>query len=451
MLARMGQNLVPRGTQRALRPFLNVFSAKSLVFCFPVAAAMLLFGHGGIARAEGFALYEYSARGIALGGAMMARTPDASAVAYNPAQITRLKGGRVMAGASMISPAGKMRWEKDDGSSGSSKLKNLNWFVPHAYYTQQINDDWYFGIGEFTRYGLGFEYPHEWPGNENIYEVSLTTFSVNPNIAWRATDSLSLAAGVEVVYGNLNLKKRTAPFRDAMGIDSQMDINMRDLEDVGYGFNLAAHYRFTDQWALGVQYRSQVKAKLKGDVEFSDAGLPPGFFPMLQSMGIRDGSVSTKVTLPDSVAAGVAWTPVPEFSLEAGAVWTRWSTFNKLDFSMPHGQEKAENPKKWRDVWRINVGAEWQALDWLALRAGYVFDESPMTSMYEDYLVPTDDRHIFSAGFGLKWEDWTADFAYAYIHAIGRRYGADGYTHTLDSKAHASTTRILSVSVGYAF
>ncbi len=472
MAASVGRNFAAQDLDRTLLPSISACSDKAVPssawfadfktssadtasgsemlmrLCAPIAAVLLFFGQSGVAQAEGFALYEYSARGIALGGAMMARTPDASAVAYNPAQITRLKGGHVMAGVSMVSPAGKMKWEQPDGTKGRSKLKDLNWFIPHAYYTQQINDDWYFGIGEFTRYGLGFEYPHEWPGNENIYEVSLMTFSINPNIAWKATDKLSLAAGVEVVYGNLNLKKRSQVPGSPYG---QLDVNMRDMEDVGYGFNLAAHYQFNDQWAVGAQYRSPIKAKLEGDVEFGDAGLPPGVFQLAQSRGYRDGSTSTKVTLPDSIAAGIAWTPVPEFSLEAGAVWTRWSTFNKLDFSMPHGLDKAKNPKHWRDVWRINVGAEWQALDWLALRAGYVFDESPMTTMHEDYLVPTNDRHIFSAGVGVKYEDWTVDLSYAYIHAIGRRYGANEKTHTLDSRADASTTRILSVSVGYEF
>ncbi len=80
--------------------------------CAPLAVVLLFFGQIGVAMAEGFALYEYSARGVALGGAMVAKKPDASAVVCNPAQITRLKGGHVMAGVSMVSPAGKMKWEQ---------------------------------------------------------------------------------------------------------------------------------------------------------------------------------------------------------------------------------------------------------------------------------------------------------------------------------------------------
>lgn len=475
MAASVGSNFAAQDLHRTLQPSMSACSDKALPssawladfktstgdtaggsemllrLCAPLAAVLLFFSQNGVAQAEGFALYEYSARGIALGGSMMARKPDASVVAYNPAQITRLEGGHVMAGVSSISPKGKMRWTDGDGNKGSSKLKDLHWFIPHAYYTQQLSDDWFFGIGEFTRFGLGFEYPHEWPGNENIYEVALTTFSINPNIAWKATDQLSLAAGVEIMYGSLDLKKRAAPLRDDYGLDNQMDINMRDMEDVGYGFNLAAHYQFSDQWAVGLQYRSPIKAKLEGDVEFSNVNIPSMFYQGIAARGYRDGSTSTKVTLPDSVAGGIAWTPVPEFSIEAGAVWTRWSTFDKLDFSMPHGLDKAKNPKDWKDVWRFNVGAEWQALDWLTLRAGYVFDESPMTSKYEDYLVPTADRHIFSGGFGVQWQDWTVDFAYAYIYPRGRHYNANGGTHTLDSQSDASSTRIFSLSVGYEF
>ncbi|MDL2291050.1 outer membrane protein transport protein, partial [Desulfovibrio sp. OttesenSCG-928-F20] len=177
-----------------------------LKHCLRLAVFCCFLAFAGNAFAEGFALYEYSARGVALGGSMMARKPDPSAVAYNPALITQLKGTHVMAGVTAIYPKGKMRWtDPDTGEQGRTLLKNSIWYIPHGYFTHQINDDWFFGIGEFTRYGLGFEYPHDWPGRFNIYEVSLVSASLNPNIAWRATDKLSLAAGVEIVYVNLDL------------------------------------------------------------------------------------------------------------------------------------------------------------------------------------------------------------------------------------------------------
>lgn len=413
----------------------------------------------GTAFAEGFALYEYSARGIALGGAMMARKPDPSAVAYNPALLARLPGMHAMAGVSVIRPMGEMEW-KNGNDYESTKLRESLWALPHAYFTYQINDSWFFGIGEFSRFGLGFEYPHSWPGRFNIYEVSLKSVSINPNIAWKATDKLSLAAGVEVVYVDLDIKKRNKVAVGAVpGAFMEVDANIHKAEDFGLGANVAMHYQFNDQWAFGISYRSPVRVHAHGDVMFSykgSTGLPavPGLEDQVKQgykSAFRDGGAHSTVTLPESIQAGIAWSPIPELSFEVGAIWTRWSRFHNLNIHMPHDLPVSENKKHWKDVWRLNAGIEYDALDWLTLRAGYVYDQSPMTQEYRDYLVPTADRHIYSVGVGMTWQAWTLDLAYAYIDAIGRSYSANEITHTLHSKAKASSTSIFSMSLSYEF
>ncbi len=421
--------------------------------CF-LAAAGLVCTSASPALAEGFALYEWSARGIALGGATVARKADPSAVASNPALLTQLKGIHVMGGASSITPAGEMRTTDAAGTKETTSLKPSTWVVPHLYYTQQINDRWYFGIGEFSRFGLGFEYPHDWPGRFNIYEVSLTSASLNPNIAWKATDKLSLAAGVEMLYVNLDLKKR-AQVNLTPADSFEVDSNIQDANDAGFGFNLAGHYQFDDQWALGLLYRSQVQVKAHGDEEWTYMGYngPSGLGSTAQNIynsRFHDGGAHATVVLPDSIAAGLSYSPIPELSLEAGTVWTRWSTFRGLNIHLPDDQV-SYNPKHWRDSWRFNFGAEWEALDWLTLRAGYVWDQSPMTEEYADYLIPTDGRSIYSGGVGLCWQDWTFDLAYAYVDATGRSYDANPETHVLDSHAEESSTHVLSLSIGYKF
>lgn len=58
------------------------------------------------AEAAGFGLYEWSNRGNAMGGAIVAtQNPDASTVAYNPAAMTRLEGMQTMVGTTMIAPS----------------------------------------------------------------------------------------------------------------------------------------------------------------------------------------------------------------------------------------------------------------------------------------------------------------------------------------------------------
>ena len=55
--------------------------------------------------AAGYGIYEWSARGNALGGAMVARDADPSAVAYNPAAITDLPGDQFQLGFTAVAPS----------------------------------------------------------------------------------------------------------------------------------------------------------------------------------------------------------------------------------------------------------------------------------------------------------------------------------------------------------
>lgn len=426
-----------------------------LSHCFRLLYAfVIVFALAGPSFAEGFALYEYSARNIALGGATVARKPDPSAVASNPALLTRLPGIHVMGGLSTISPIGKMDTEDAYGNEQTTSLRDSLWAIPHLYYTHQINDKFTFGVGEFTRFGLGFEYPHDWPGRFNIYQVELQSFSINPNIAWAATDKLSLAAGVEILYVDLDLKKRSQinlPYHSTMEVDS----NIQKASDTGLGWNLAAHYQFTDQWAAGLLYRSQVRVHAQGEVEYSlirssssIPGLPEGAF----AKTFKDGKAHSTVILPDSFTGGVSFTPTPDLSFEVATTWTRWSTFRDLNIHLPDPVGEARSKKHWKDVWRIGLGVEYAALDWLTLRAGYVFDQSPMEGKYQDYLVPTNDRNIWSAGLGFSWDAWTLDLTYAFIDAKGRMYSASDETHVLKSRVHESnSTHVVSISLGYEF
>ncbi len=426
----------------------NMGVSVMMKLCTRLLAVVGFLATAGTASAEGFALYEYSARGVALGGATVARKPDPSAVAYNPALITRLKGANVQAGISAITPSGYMSSEDPANGGTDTHLKASTWMVPNFYYTQQINDKFTFGIGEFSRFGLGFEYPHNWPGKNNVYQVELTTASVNPNIAWAVTDKLSLAVGLEVMYLNLDLKKKSPlPLPNA-----QVDANIQNADSVGYGGNLAAHYQFNEQWGAGLVYRSQIKQRAEGVNEMTVENVPSWIVngsPLLSNMD-KDHNAHGTVVLPDSLAGAVSWSPMPELSFELGAIWTRWSTFKNLSI---HTDDVgvSRSKKYWDDAWRLNFGVEYDALDWLTLRAGFVYDQSPMTEAYEDYLIPTDGRYIYSAGLGFHWNAWTLDLAYAYIDAVGRKYSARPADGVLDSHAKSTRTDIFSLSVGYQF
>ncbi|MFQ9935712.1 MAG: outer membrane protein transport protein [Phascolarctobacterium faecium] len=74
------------------------------------------------AGAEGFAINEWSAEGVAMGGARMFAENDAANIAYNPASITKVRGEAFKQSAVYISPHGKYK-AYDDQECLLTKVK----------------------------------------------------------------------------------------------------------------------------------------------------------------------------------------------------------------------------------------------------------------------------------------------------------------------------------------
>ena len=148
------------------------------------------------AQGAGFALYEFSARTTAMGGATVANGPEAASLATNPSLITELDGTQIQFGATIVTA------DATTTVNGNSRaLENDVWTLPNFYMTHKWDDKIAFGIGAFSRYGLGGTYKdHDnWLGSNLAYKVKLETISFTPTIAVKANDQLSLAMGLEAM------------------------------------------------------------------------------------------------------------------------------------------------------------------------------------------------------------------------------------------------------------
>ena len=364
----------------------------------------------GKAQAEGFALSDFGARGTALAGGMVARADDPSAVAWNPAGITQLPGTQIMVGMTAIQPSGTVDTVDRFGIGRSTDVDKHTWANPHAYLTHQFSDNLWGGIGIFSRFGLGNSYPTNWPGRENLKYVSLKTVSLNPNLAFKINDNLSLAVGLEFMYATMLMKKDAdlgGMVNPALAGRFGHDQQMLTGSSIAPGFNLAAHYKFNDEWAAGLTYRSRVKQAVRGHLEFENKNPLPG-------VHLPNSDLHGNLNLPDTISFGVMWKPMETLSFEAGTVYTVWSNYRSLNIHVDD-YGTAYSPKNWRDTWGFNVSAEYKALDWLTLRGGYVFETSPMKDSTCDYMTPSNGRHRITAGVGFNWDQWTVDLAYGYL------------------------------------
>ena len=351
----------------------------------------------------GFALYEYSGRSTAMGGAVMANKAEAASLASNPALITDLEGTQAQVGLTVVTADAKTTV-----LGNSRTLKHDVWYLPNFYVTQKWSDQVSVGLGGFSRYGLGGEYENPvqtWPGSNLAYKVKLETFSFTPTIAVKANDELSVAMGLEAMVIGFS----QSSFYNA----NPMNPGNYDISGSGvsWGGNFSFIYRpeWAEKWSLGAMYRSKVKQNLNGRINAGANSFP--------ELNIHSGDAEGSISLPDSISAGLSFRPTEDWVLEAGIVGTFWSAYDQIliQYTDNSSNPFIYNHKRYRDVYRLNFGTEYMLTPSWALRAGYVYDQSPINDTEMDTLVPVHDRHIASVGVGYQTETWSVDFAYAHI------------------------------------
>ena len=61
------------------------------------------------------------------------------------------------------------------------------------------------GLGVYTIFGLGIEWPENWMGREHAISADIETVTFSPTLAFRLHDKISLAVGLNVVRGVVDI------------------------------------------------------------------------------------------------------------------------------------------------------------------------------------------------------------------------------------------------------
>lgn len=395
----------------------------TLVVLLPFVFSSTVYG-------AGFALYEYSAKGTAMGGATVANGAEAASLANNPALITELEGTQLQVGATVVVA------DATTTVNGDSRSLDRNLIpVPNFYITHKWSDDISLGLGGFTRFGLGGEYQDHltWAGSALAYKMNLETFSFTPTIAIKANEEFSMAMGLEAM--TIDFSQEYIQTVAALGIAAPVKLGG---DGVNWGGNFSFLYKpeWAEKWALGAMYRTKVKADLKGKIT--------------TAIPTVSGDVLGSIVLPDSITAGLSFKPTDKWTMEAGIVGTFWSSYDQILIQYI-GSESAPSIRKfklYKDTFRVNFGTQYQINDTWAVRAGYVFDKSPINEKAMDTMVPIDDRHIASIGAGYSTDNWTVDAYYGRIFGVNLT-GVSYYGDTIKySHGHSD---LYGITIGYKF
>ncbi len=370
--------------------------------------ALIAVAFSGSAAASGFQLLEQNASGLGnayAGSAAVAE--NASTIYYNPAGMTELKNLEVSGGLTAI----KTSYKFTDNGSSVGVLQNSGnggdgggWgFLPNGYISWAATKDIYLGLGVGAPFGLKTEFNNPWQGGAQSLMFDIKTMNINPSIAWRVNEFVSLGAGIN--YQKIEAEyQRQAAVTSAAAAATKMTLN---LDDSAWGWNVGALFKIAPATKVGISYRSAVKYDLDGTIRFDGPAAQLG----TGSTTNRGGKASLK--LPDTWILSATHQLNDRIELLADISWTGWSSIPKVD--VINTETKGTSPLSqsgsaaqtlhtdFRDTWRVALGTNYRLNDTLKLKFGIAYDQTPVKGA-NTRLVSLPDNDRIWLSFGTQWK-----------------------------------------------
>jgi long-chain fatty acid transport protein len=407
-----------------------------------VAFGLTLLCGPATANASGFALYTHGARELGRINSVVASPEGPVSSFFNPATLSELPGNQVEAGAVFIFPSVKFK----SASTGKTEETKSQVFYPSTLFgVYHLNDTFTLGFGVNSPFGLGTEWPEDWEGKYITTKAEIETFLFNPNLAWKVTDTLTLAGGVDLLLGDSTLK-------------NNINLSNYGLPDAkqkfsgdghGWGYNLGVLWKIKRDLSLGVSYRSGIDLKLEGDVNFS--GVPAG-------VPLKNTGGKTTINLPPQIFTGITYQVNDNLIVEIGGRWEGWSRYKelKLDFDQPVGGENSHIiEKNWKDTLSFNTGARYSVDPTLDIFLGYLYEDNPVPDDTFEPSIPASEKHMWSLGAAKKFG--RVDVAITYLYgkyndrdkdnSVGLETGAT----EIANGEYEQDTHMLGVSVNVEF
>lgn len=397
--------------------------------------ALLLVVFSGAVNASGFQLLEAgSGLGNAFAGSA-AKANDASTIFWNPAGMTQLEAREVSGGMAAVRPSFKF---SDKGSSvgvfgpggtaGAGDGGDAgHWaFIPNGYLSWALNKDLYVGIGLSGPFGNATQYDDPWRGSAQSDEFDIKTMNINPSIAYRVNDKVSLGAGVSWQKIEADYYRQVA-IRPALVSGRPLALpqvrSHMSIEDDAWGWNIGALFTLSPSTKVGVSYRSTIQYHTKGKVKLEGDGTFAGnatASALAAAGGASDVEADLKV--PDTFILSVTQQLSDRWEMLGDVSWTGWSSIQDVDIDRTSGPQNGASAQvlhaNFQDTYRVALGANYKYTDAIKFMFGIAYDQTPVkNSTTRLTSLPDNDRTWFT--FGTQWKpakNQTLELGAAYLY-----------------------------------
>ena len=429
---------------------MNLFRGRSALLGGIALGALI--GAVNAAQAGAFLLREQSAVGTGLSTAgAAAGGAGLGSMFWNPAAVTDYAGLQSSSVLTGIQPSAT----NTSGAASSYAAFGTNSgdiaqgaVLPASYYSYQVNDKLWVAASITSPFGLETRNPVNWAGSPFGIHSKITSVDLNPSVAYKINDTLSVALGIQVLYFRAFQTNGIPNPANPPAGPTALGITTLKAASWGVGATAGITWKPVAGTEIGLGYRSQVNENLSGT--FS-ASAPANTV----------NAVKFSAATPDIYTLGVRQRITNDFDLLAGFEYDVWhlgtipviNSATGAQATVPFLGSPVALQFNYNNGWLASLGGEYKWNQNLTLRAGAAYEKSPIDNANRAITLPDSDRIWLSVGAGYKVTDkLTADIGYAHLFGrdgtVTQTAGGGLLTYTGTTTAYVD---ILSASLTYRY
>lgn len=416
----------------------------------------LLAAHTALASAYYFA--DVGVRAFGRAGAFVAGADDINAQYYNPAALTRIRGGELKFDLAFVNQYVMFDRADEVDDQGepvvfepvyneAAPFKIPNFGVSFNAGLPSTT----FAIGLYPPYAPDVSYDPDGPQRFTLVDTAVIQTNFGPSVGhrldWAGLPWLSLGAGLSW---------------SLMSVEQELVLTTSGNDDPAgdIRFRVAATDRaaFTGNAGLLIEPASgvfAVAASVQPPIRFEARGEMEGNLEdhgayqagIITDPVVYDDDVSLTVTMPLILRAGALVRPIPALEVELAAVWQKWDTIDVIlvdevemvlhttSFGDILIEGPVELPAGYQNAWSLRLGAEYDVSPHLTVRAG---------GLYETSAIPPRTQGVGLVD-GKKW-----GYGVGASARFARRFTADvGWSQSFIAPVEITDSEVQQVQIGF--
>ncbi len=389
------------------------------------------------ADAAGFYFTDSGTRAIGRGSAVVASVDDLTALYHNPAGLARLRQAQAFVSVSGVDQYVEFdRMDEPDNDLDFAPIYNEGPFmvVPglglsHSFGVPRTT----FAIGFISPQAPDVDYVADGAQRYSLIDQLLWEFAGVAGVGVQVTDWLAVGGTFQarILRADMELAITTLD-----GDDPANDIDIRfeiaDWFAPNYSFGVIADP--TDWMSIGASFQPATTYHPVGSISADFEG--HAFESFLDGTHFVDDDVSSTITMPAIVRAGVGIHPTEKWDVELAGAWEGWHVWDEIVITdvdlvvemdpegfIPEDAVVTNDiviPANYLDVWSVRLGGDYNVNDKVTIRAGGYYETSAVPKAFQGVTLVDGNKIGVGLGTGVHLGKFDIDAAFGQTFILPR-------------------------------